>query len=292
LKELFDKSDIEKKELVNIKVDDIYEETKYLPDRLAKLIPEAWDSLQDVIEDIKEAGGTLKLSDAFRSTEEQMRAHLDYKMGRKSAYSPPSGNSMHEAGRAVDIAWSYNHLGIEQDKAGQILESNGWTPIVDSFGDLRERDVSEEWHWEFRDGLEEIYNNSGYRGMVEYAIKQVENYPDSDELEEANHSIIKDIQSLLDRVGIDPGPIDGIFGPKTERAIWEFQKKYVDDSEPDGQPDLELIKQLIQRDEQPNNESTNDDVRHDVIRAIDSLISDFKTSKDDLSELKKKVLRI
>lgn len=37
---------------------------------------------------------------------------------------------------------------------------------------------------------------------------------------------VKDLQKRLAQVGLDPGPADGVFGPKTEKAVKEFQKKH------------------------------------------------------------------
>ena len=43
---------------------------------------------------------------------------------------------------------------------------------------------------------------------------------------------VKLIQSLLIRIGYNPGPVDGIFGPVTRQAVREFQ---LDNGlEPDG----------------------------------------------------------
>jgi hypothetical protein len=33
----------------------------------------------------------------------QLQSHLDWKTGKKSAFSPPPGGSLHEAGRALDL---------------------------------------------------------------------------------------------------------------------------------------------------------------------------------------------
>ena len=35
--------------------------------------------------------------------------------------------------------------------------------------------------------------------------------------------VVTRVQNALKRLGLDPGKIDGVFGPATERAIMEFQ---------------------------------------------------------------------
>ena len=35
---------------------------------------------------------------------------------------------------------------------------------------------------------------------------------------------VMEIQALLEKIGYDPGPIDGIFGTSTQQAVIEFQK--------------------------------------------------------------------
>ncbi len=37
---------------------------------------------------------------------------------------------------------------------------------------------------------------------------------------------VQEIQSLLQRLGYNPGPIDGIFGPQMQRAVIEFQRRF------------------------------------------------------------------
>ena len=55
------------------------------------------------VDDLTALGNNLRLSDLFRTYEMQRQVNLDYVEGRKHAYSPPPGGSMHEAGRAMDI---------------------------------------------------------------------------------------------------------------------------------------------------------------------------------------------
>ncbi|MET3683303.1 peptidoglycan hydrolase-like protein with peptidoglycan-binding domain [Alkalibacillus flavidus] len=38
---------------------------------------------------------------------------------------------------------------------------------------------------------------------------------------------VQHIQRALERIGFSPGPVDGIYGPKTEAAIKQFQKEHV-----------------------------------------------------------------
>jgi peptidoglycan hydrolase-like protein with peptidoglycan-binding domain len=43
---------------------------------------------------------------------------------------------------------------------------------------------------------------------------------------------VRDLQSALLRAGFNPGPLDGIFGPRTEAAVRRFQE--VESLETDG----------------------------------------------------------
>lgn len=287
-KEIFDDDEVNKLELTEIKVEDIYEGTDYLPSHMARLIPKAWESLQKVIEDVEEYGGNIRLSDAFRDNRDQMKAHLDYRMGRKEQYSPPPGLSMHEAGRAIDIDWRYESLKLKQTKVAEILRDHGWNSIVSHFGDPTKVDVEEEHHWEFRDGLENIYEEHGYNNMAEYAIKQVDNFPDEELMEDSYKRAVRDAQKLLEDVGIDPGPIDGKFGPKTERAVREFQRKH-QHGQHDGQVDIELIMNLIKH---KNSASPSDDKRQSVQEKVGRLVQNLDRLKNNLKEVKSEILKI
>jgi hypothetical protein len=66
-----------------------------LPKRMAHCTPDMLTAVRLVAADVKAAGGELILSDMYRSYDMQFQAHLDYVSGKKSAYSPPPGGSMH-----------------------------------------------------------------------------------------------------------------------------------------------------------------------------------------------------
>ena len=42
---------------------------------------------------------------------------------------------------------------------------------------------------------------------------------------EATPSLVREIQFMLLRIGIDPGPIDGVVGPQTAGAFRKFQER-------------------------------------------------------------------
>src|SRR4051812_32298727 len=91
--------------LVEIKFYSIYGGP--LPSRMAKCTPDTYRALFAVKENLKARNSDLVLSDLFRSYDMQFQANRDYVTGKKTAYSPPPGGSMHEAGRAFDLDLKY-----------------------------------------------------------------------------------------------------------------------------------------------------------------------------------------
>jgi peptidoglycan hydrolase-like protein with peptidoglycan-binding domain len=49
---------------------------------------------------------------------------------------------------------------------------------------------------------------------------------DMDALPTLNDEIVRRVQQALVKKNIDPGPIDGIFGPRTKEAVRKFQDRY------------------------------------------------------------------
>jgi len=52
---------------------------------------------------VEKPGGVFSVTDMYRDWMMQMQAHHDWKTGKKTAYSPPPGQSFHNAARSKDV---------------------------------------------------------------------------------------------------------------------------------------------------------------------------------------------
>jgi len=57
--------------------------------------------------------------------------------------------------------------------------------------------------------------SDAFSGDFRYEPKSEENWP---------RNLIRDIQKRLNEIGFNSGPVDGIYGPKTKKAIIKFQR--------------------------------------------------------------------
>jgi murein L,D-transpeptidase YcbB/YkuD len=205
--------------VVYVRVPGIYPKGNALPLRMAQLIKPAAEALDAAMIEIVADGGHLHVSDMFRSAQDQARAHHDYLTGRKSAYSPPPGGSMHQAARSIDIDPSDTGIGLAAVK--KILAAHGWTGIADR--------GSECWHhdWRGEDGqaaydADEPGGMSAYRTMARYCIEAIGNTL-SLHHEAKDNKKIRDIQKLLNEILSLSLVVDGIYGNETREAVRIFQ---------------------------------------------------------------------
>ena len=195
--------------LVEVKVMSIYNNhTAVLPTRMRWMTPDTAQALASLAEDLQGIGGMIYLSDAYRSEFEQAKAHYDYLTGvgrygdrsvlvmqypdlkdyqgvPKKAYSPPPGNSVHEAGRAVDFDADPRWLGIDQHTFMELAYANGWVNIVGGIGGVGDPlrvDTPEEWHIEHRGPFQAVYaevlrrtgdRGNAYKTMVHEMLKDL-----------------------------------------------------------------------------------------------------------------------
>jgi hypothetical protein len=160
----------------------------------------------------------LRWSDLFRSYEMQKQANLDYLQGRKNAFSPPAGGSLHEAGRAMDIDLSTTGMGLAEFWA--FLKPLGMVPIIAQ----PNPGTSEAWHFEYRGSHQLVYDYaaagnvradmSPYKQAAASAILGLGIHVD-----QVKDQTVALVQSALIRLGFDPGPIDGDPGSRTVSAL-------------------------------------------------------------------------
>src|SRR5260370_10543339 len=113
--------------LVPINIASIYQGP--LPHRLAQCTPDTKAAIEAVARDLAAMGFGIRLSDLFRSHDMQSQSHADFVEGRKKAFSPPPGESLHEAGRGVDFGVS--SIGGALPRVWEMCKAHGFRPALD-----------------------------------------------------------------------------------------------------------------------------------------------------------------
>jgi len=192
-----------------------------LPSRMARCTPDTYNALMRLKAKLEQAGGKLYLSDLFRSYDMQFQAHLDWKTGKKKAFSPPPGGSLHEAGRSFDLDLSA--LKVSLAKFWELAAAEGVSPIIAK----PDTKISEAWHFDCRGSHALVYQyykdgfgknfDKPYAAMAASAILAIGQHVDyfGDKQSEAA------IQAGLIRLGYKLGGIDGNIGEKTNKALSE-----------------------------------------------------------------------
>jgi len=189
-----------------------------LPKRMAVAPPDVVAALAGLEADLANAGGKLALSDLFRSYDMQLASYMDYKSGKKTAFSPPPGGSLHEGGRAIDL--SLDDLNMPLKKFWPIAAKRGFTPIIST----PDSGASESWHFELRGSHTLVYAyykagkaknfDSPYKAMAASAIVSA-----GVKVDAFTNQLGAYIQSGLIRLGHDPKGLDGGIGPNTRKAL-------------------------------------------------------------------------
>ena len=197
-----------------------------LPARMAKCTPDTHRAITSLEKSLAEKGGELILSDLFRSYAMQDKAFCDHIANSRRPYSPPPGESFHEAGRAFDI--DINAIKNPLIEFWRMAAKVGVVPIIKQ----PKAHLSEAWHFECRGSHQLLYNyfasrggrrfGSAYREAVSSAILSIGVNVDSfnDQLVEAT------IQSGLIRLGKDIGNLDGEIGPRSKAGLKELGLNY------------------------------------------------------------------
>ena len=192
-----------------------------LPARMSYATPDLEKALRAIASDVESRGGHIYLSDLFRSHDMQLQAHRAFVEGRKSAYSPPPGSSMHEAGRAFDMDLTVlTAIKMPLSQFWQMAAAHGVVPIIST----PNSSLSEAWHFECRGShsLVKAYYEAGnannmksYEAMTVSAIASVG--IDVDRFVGKMTEVR--IQSHLIRLGKNIGNIDGDIGFRCRNAL-------------------------------------------------------------------------
>lgn len=191
-----------------------------LPERMAWCTPDMYAALIRLDDELHACGGRLVLSDLYRTYDMQLQAHLDWKSGKKSAYSPPPGESMHEAGRALDL--DLKEIQLDLGDFWEMAQACGLTPIIAK----PNPSASEAWHFDCRGSHERVYRYYQERegvGVKPYtAMSMSAVLASGGRVDRLAHGMdAAAIQCALIRLGFDPGLVDGAIGPRTRRALSE-----------------------------------------------------------------------
>jgi len=190
-----------------------------MPERMARSTPDMKKAMYGIRAEVEAAGGKFALSDLFRSYDMQLQAHLDFSSGKKKAFSPPPGASMHESGRAFDV----DLKGLKMSLADfwQIANKLGVVPIIAQ----PDPKASEAWHFECRGSHQLVYDYYKAGKGTNFSKPAAAMAASAIVAAGLKHDLYVGkeeaacVQSGLIRLGQDIGNIDGEIGPKTSGVL-------------------------------------------------------------------------
>lgn len=212
-----------------------------VPGRMAKCTPDMYTAIMKVSAEVDALGGKIYLSDLFRSHEMQLQAHLDYTSGKKAAFSPPPGGSLHEAGRSFDL--DLGSLKIPLAKFWEVGAKYGLTAIITEPNPK----MKEAWHFDCRGSHGKVYeyyaagkgtDKKPYAAMAASAILGAGLSHDAFAGRETEAAI----QSHLIKLGYEVGNMDGALGLKSKTAL---EKAGITADQPAAI--LEALEHLVQK---------------------------------------------
>lgn len=173
-------------------------------------------ALQKLFLAVENAGGTLFISDLFRSWAVQEAAYQAWVRRERRAYAAPPGESFHMSGRAVDFD-VYN-LNFREDKSQwlrtlwDLAIPLGWHPIIAE----PRLETSECWHFEFPGEWSAAYAKLPNAMVAKCSILDSGNWNDS---HDPNLTLNMFIQAQLIRLGYLNVIPDGYIGPVTSGVL-------------------------------------------------------------------------
>ena len=184
--------------------------------------PAIYKALTTAQRAVREAGGTLGVTECYRSFAVSQRAHDKWRAGKRRHYASPGGASMHNAGCAIDID-AYNLDGVTLAGVWDILIPLGFSPIIPTPDPKR----SECWHFDHRGDWQGFYTwakanirRDAYAQMARCCTLDVGTWDTDASGWNLDRVEVAYIQAQLHRIGVHVvGKVDGIPGPATRRAV-------------------------------------------------------------------------
>lgn len=201
----------------------------YFPPSAALLHPDAASSYTSLE---AATGKRLRVSDMYRTPEASLMA-----MQQKTGVMPP-GFSGHGFGFSIDVAVDacLKAFGKSKQQFDEMMESFGWYCHRKDHGR-----GSEDWHYNFF-GMGDVaapYLAACARSVVTspgVEAKMLAVYGASFLLDTVA------LQTLLQKLKMYGGALDGEFGPKTQQAVLAFERAWK--LPEDGSPDARMMRTL------------------------------------------------
>lgn len=170
---------------------------------------------------VLEAGGTMGVTECYRSFATSQKAHDKWKRGDRKHYACPGGASVHNAGQAIDID-AYHLGGLDLADVWDIVVPLGFTPIISE-----PKMVSECWHFDFRGEWYDFHRwakknarRNAYAQLARCMTLDVGAWDGKASGWSSKRIEVAYIQAQLHRIGVHVvGKVDGLPGPATRRAV-------------------------------------------------------------------------
>jgi hypothetical protein len=196
----------------------------------AYICQDMFDALVQLDQAVTQQKGTLFITDLGRTWQLQDQRRKDFENGSKPVYAAIPGGSFHQAGKAVDFSTQeLNFQGVDKEKwlkkLWDLAKPLGFRPIIPA-PDLRK---SECWHFDmpgkdwqkaYADKDLSTKDALDYNLVAKACILDCGLWNPA----ETEEKVIKMfVHAQLIRLGkYEIGEIDGILGPKCQKAIQEL----------------------------------------------------------------------
>jgi hypothetical protein len=202
---------------------------------------EAVPALHELRKEVEDKnGGMLRLTDMNRTWNMQWQANQDYLTGKKRAFSPPPGESFHNAGRSIDVDIRLLEETLQPTGTGrkgfdlfwEIYNDLGFSGVVQN-RHAPDKNATEAWHIDYMGIFKALYARQRYKAAAIAASMDAmgNNFVGR----EPEYIKTMRIQAYLLYLGLLQQDVTGLWNNATETAL----NDYVEGSR--SYPELNLV---------------------------------------------------